>query len=368
MAAPESPLLGVSGAVEGAGADAGVAAHYGSPLREQRLLEAGRAIVDLSHLAILELSGEDRLSWLDSITSQSIAKLAPGESAETLVLDPHGHVEHSIRLVDDGEKTLMILENEQLEPLAAWLKRMRFTRRVDITERPDLAALASWRDPVADVTTVAVWRETWREVAAGGTQYATAEENLGAHPGEDFDLVLTIVPRAELSQLATRTLAGTLALEASRVAAWRPRWGFETDERLIPHEVDWLRSAVHLSKGCYRGQETVAKVHNLGHPPRRLVALHFDGSDAVFAQPGDELFVYGDDSAASVGAVTSAAMHTDDGAIGLALVRRNLPTDSTLTFSRDGAVVTALQTVVVPPDAGKIANVPRMPRLGRVKR
>ena len=81
--------------------------------------------------------------------------------------------------------------------------------------------------------------------------------------------------------MGDRPLAGIWAAEALRVAAWRPRLGFETDHRTIVHEVDWLRTAVHLHKGCYRGQETVARVHNLGRPPRRLVFLHLDGSGHV---------------------------------------------------------------------------------------
>ena len=73
-------------------------------------------------------------------------------------------------------------------------------------------------------------------------------------------------------------LAGTWAYEALRIAAGRPRLGLDTDHRTIPHELGWIETAVHLSKGCYRGQETVARVHNLGHPPRRLVRLHLDGA------------------------------------------------------------------------------------------
>ena len=96
---------------------------------------------------------------------------------------------------------------------------------------------------------------------------------------------------SDLDALAASSVpaAGTLALEALRIAAWRPRLATEVDERTIPHELDWLRSAVHLAKGCYRGQETVAKVHNLGHPPRRLVMLHLDGSDVVLPAHGDQV-------------------------------------------------------------------------------
>ena len=89
------------------------------------------------------------------------------------------------------------------------------------------------------------------------------------------------------------TLVGTWALEALRVAAWRPRLGHETDHRTIPHEVDWLRTAVHLTKGCYRGQETVARVHNLGRPPRRLVMLHLDGSGHGLPEQGADVLLDG---------------------------------------------------------------------------
>ena len=96
------------------------------------------------------------------------------------------------------------------------------------------------------------------------------------------------MPRADLAAaVGDRPLAGTWAAEALRIAAWRPRLGFETDHRTIAHEVDWLRTAVHLHKGCYRGQETVARVHNLGRPPRRLVFLHLDGSGHTLPARGD---------------------------------------------------------------------------------
>src|SRR5699024_12183905 len=111
-----------------------------------------------------------------------------------------------------------------------------------------------------------------------GWQYAAAEP----HPGAGWAWTQTIVEPAQWERLAGEAdlpCAGSLAAEALRIAAWRPRWETEVDERSIPHESDWLRSAVHLEKGCYRGQETVAKVHNRGHAPRRLTMLHLDGSE-----------------------------------------------------------------------------------------
>ena len=127
-----------------------------------------------------------------------------------------------------------------------------------------------------------------RPVAAAGRRHRgirTGRASTRASSGAWREL---LVPRADLAAaVGDRPLAGTWAAEALRVAAWRPRLGFETDHRTIPHEVDWLRTAVHLHKGCYRGQETVARVHNLGRPPRRLVFLHLDGSGHTLPAHGD---------------------------------------------------------------------------------
>jgi folate-binding protein YgfZ len=159
-------------------------------------------------------------------------------------------------------------------------------------------------------------------------------------------------------------VAGTLALEALRVAAWRPRFAREVDARSIPHELDWLRSAVHLAKGCYRGQETVAKVHNLGRPPRRLVQLDLDGSEAVLPLPGDTVL----DGDQEVGSVTSSALHHEEGPIALAVVKRSVPEAATLLVRTADADVAAAQRVIVPADAGPAVAVPRLPRLGAVRR
>ncbi|RFA09980.1 folate-binding protein YgfZ [Subtercola boreus] len=390
-----SPFLSLPGAVEASGADAGVAAHYGNPLREQRMLGEG-AVVDLSSRGVVSVTGPDRLSWLDSVTSQALKRLAPGDSAETLLLDPSGHVEHAIRVFDDGVTAWLLVDGPEAAPLAAWLDRMRFMLRVEVADRSDEFATVGWMpgaeaalEPfLAAPNGVALsWIDPWTEVVTGGHQYADTDE----HPAADFPWRESLVPRAALAGLAdvvragSLQVAGTLAFEALRIAAWRPRFSTEADERLIPHEVDWIRSAVHLNKGCYRGQETVAKVHNLGHPPRRLVMLHLDGSDAVLPSPGDEVFVADALAAATaasqseaatpaaataaVGLVTASALHFELGPVALAIVRRSTPVDATLATRSDGILVAATQEVIVPPEAGAaVGRIPRLPRLGAVRR
>jgi folate-binding protein YgfZ len=131
------------------------------------------------------------------------------------------------------------------------------------------------------------------------------------------------------------------AFEALRVAAHEPRLNRETHHRTIPHEVAWIGPAVHLQKGCYRGQETVARVHNLGRPPRRLVLLHVDGSTNHLPAHGAEVQVDG----RTVGFIGSAVHHYELGPVALAIVKRNVDASATLTV--DG--VAAAQEVIVDP-------------------
>jgi folate-binding protein YgfZ len=344
--------------------------HVGSPLIEQRALAAGEAVVPLGDRAVLAVTGEDRLSWLDSLTSQALAGLAPGVSTELLVLDPQGRVEHAASVLDDGETTWLIADRADAEPLLTWLRKMRFRLRVDPRDATDeyaviggTAAAVHRVGPAQPAAVPLVWTDPWPDVSPGGYGYAAVDP----HPGAERDWAEAIVTRDEERRIAEAAasgeiaLAGLVAAEALRVAAWRPRWSADVDERALPHELDWLRTAVHLSKGCYRGQETVAKVHNLGHPPRRLVALQLDGSASVLPERGAAVRV-GDDA---VGAVTSVALHFEEGPIALAIVRRTTPVDAALLVDTDDGPIAAAQEVVVPPEAGATANVPRLTRLSR---
>lgn len=367
-----SSFLRLPGAVEAP--DTGVAAHYGAPLIEQRALEAGDAIVDLGHHEILTIAGPDRLSWLHSFTSQSIVGLRPGESAETLLLDPNGRIEHPIRVIDDGERLWLLLDPGHGAGLLAFLQRMRFALRVEIEDRSAefatvLAMGGGAAAPAIEALGIAVatWHDPWGAVEPGGAQYAEQ------HPGEGWNAIRFLVPRAELGRVAELAdgaairAAGLSSLDALEIRAARPS-AAELDERAIPHEFDWLRSAVHLTKGCYRGQETVAKVHNLGHPPRRLVLLHLDGSAGELPEAGALVFRAGESAGAEarpVGRVTRVALHHEWGGIALALLKRSVAEDAALEVRLgDGpAAVAAAQEVVVPQEAGATRGVPRLPRI-----
>ena len=360
-----SPLLSRPGAVAAGGVDAGVAWHYGDPTGEQRALAAGSAVADLSHLGVVTVSGPDRLSWLNSITSQELTELAPRTSTELLVLSPHGHIEHAAGVVDDGEVTWLLTESASAASLAAWLDSMRFMLRVVVTD-----ASAEWAvlgEPVATEARAGEplsWLDPWPRTLPGGTRYGPDDD---AHPAANRRWRLVLVPRAGLSDAVTAReaaglrLVGTWATEAERIAAWRPRAGLDVDHRTIPHELDWLRTAVHLSKGCYRGQETVARVHNLGRPPRRLVMLHLDGSAHVLPEHGAIVTQDGRE----VGVVTSAARHHELCPIGLAMIKRSVPTEVELLVDVDGELVAAAQEVIV---QGEGVSVDRPTTRGQVAR
>jgi folate-binding protein YgfZ len=306
-----SPLLSRPGAVAADPPDEGVAAHYGDPFREQRALVAGEASVDLSHRPVVRVAGPDRLTWLHSLTSQHLEHLAPGVPTEALLLSPHGHVEHALYLVDDGEAVWAHVEPGTAGPLVEFLDRMRFWSKVEVEDLSPAYAVVL------------------RPTAVPGAPTRTV-----AHGVESF------VPRADLDEVLAGPVAGVWALEALRIADGQPRLGLETDHRTIPHELGWLETAVHLDKGCYRGQETVARVHNLGRPPRRLVLLHLDGSESELPVPGDPVLL----GERQVGTVTSSARHYELGPIALALVKRSTPVDETLLAGG----VAAAQEVLVP--------------------
>src|SRR6476469_4578720 len=296
-----SPLLAAPGAVAADGADAGVAAHYGDPLREQRLLTEGLAAVDLSHRGVVTVTGPDRLSWLHSITTQMLTGLAPLVSAESLVLSPKGHIEHDLHLVDDGETTWITTEPGTSGALAAWLSSMRFMLRVEVADvTADWAVVGEpMRAPTVPGEPLA-WSDPWPRLVGDTAAYSTAAD----HPGEQ--------------------------------PAWRPRLGFETDHRTIPHEVDWLRTAVHLHKGCYRGQETVARVHNLGRPPRRLVMLNLDGTAGTLPEIGEPVTT---GAGRTVGRRGTVAQHHELGPIALALGKRSVEPGTPLLVAGIDAMV-----------------------------
>ena len=302
------------------GPDVGVPWHYGDPMREQRLLDAGEGLVDLSHRGVITVTGPDRLSWLHSLTTQHLEGLEPERGVTTLVLSPHGHMEYVMYGVDDGETFWAHTEPGAAAALAGWLGGMRFLMRVEVSDKTSEYAV--------------VWSA---EQLPGDHLVRIGPDSLG---GQEL-----FVPRDGLTDtMNLGPRAGTWALEARRIAAGIPRIGLDTDHRTIPNEIGLLGAAVHLDKGCYRGQETVARVHNLGRPPRRLVRLHLDGSVDALPTPGAELELDG----RAVGFVGGSARHFELGPIALGLIKRSTPMDAQLSVQG----IAAAQEPLVDPEIG----------------
>jgi len=333
-----SPLVGRPGAVQQENGP--VAVHYGDPLREQRQLAEGAGLVDRSDRDVLVVPGADRLSWLHNLTSQHLEALADGTGTESLLLSPQGHVENHLVLADLDGTTWVDVEPGTGAALHTFLSRMRFLLRVEPALVTDSWAVLSLVGPKgAEVLAAA-------GLPAPAAPYEVRAEGAGfvrrmPPIGDGAPVVDLLVPRADLAAVADRllaagaSLAGSSAYEALRVEARRPRLGVDSDHRTIPNELQWLRTAVHLDKGCYRGQETVARVHNLGRPPRRLVLLHLDGVSEVLPEPGTPVLA----GTREVGRVGTVVRHHELGVVALALVKRSVGADTPLTIGEAVAAV-----------------------------
>jgi folate-binding protein YgfZ len=278
------------------GPDKGAIWHFGEPNQEQKALVAGNAWADLSHRGVISISGKDRLTWLHALTTQHLEKLEAGKWVEALILDVQGHVIDQLFLVDDGNATWLHTENSRTQEIFDYLSKMKFMLEVEVKDQSN---------------DYAVLRAPGKSDLLGGP-YA-------------------LVPRGELKDTTdafskAHTQVGMWALEAERVAQGRARLLFETDHKSIPNELGFINKAVHMDKGCYRGQETVAKVFNLGQPPRKLVRLHLDGSMVAMPEHGAKVFLEDKE----VGFIGTLARHYELGPIALALIKRNVPADSTL--------------------------------------
>lgn len=329
-----------------------------NPLTAQRAILSGDALVHLDDHAVVSVTGEDRLNWLHSLLSQNIKNLQPGQSTQALLLDPQGHIEQILNIFEDGETAWIIVAKSTVESLLAWLRKMIFRMKVVVADRRDeFEIVGTWG--VALAAAAFTWVDGWQQTAPGGHRYGDA-------PTEPWNLQLNAISVGGFPELANSAKWASIdALDALRIAAHRPGVS-EVDEKSLPHELDLLASAVHLSKGCYRGQETVAKVHNLGHPPRRLVLLHLDGSVHTLPYVGDQITLAidaGKDLVAAPGLVrghiASVAQHHEMGPIALAVILRGVPVDATLAVLGDHEPIAANQEEIVPANAGKVANVPR---------
>jgi folate-binding protein YgfZ len=364
---PPSPLLRRRGAIPppDGSPDAGVPWHFGDPFAEQRAAVRGAAVVDRSHRGVLAVPGADRLTWLHALTSQHLAALPEGAGTEALVLDAHGRVEqHAVLAHLDGCVWLSV-DPGHAESLLSYLRSMVFWSKVEP------------RDATAELAVLSViGPNTEGVLAAAGAAVPDRPEGVVALAGGGFaqrrpwpapDAADLWVPRQAVESWWDRLTgagaraAGSWTFEALRVESLRPRLGLDTDEKAIPNELNWIGQAVHLEKGCYRGQETVAKVHNMGRPPRRMVLLHLDGSLEVLPETGDPVLA----GERTVGRVGSVVRHHELGPIALALCKRSAPVDAELVAGQDDRAVPAAVDPDSVPEEGTAPGRAAVRRLGR---
>jgi folate-binding protein YgfZ len=332
-------------------ADAGVAAHYGDPVREQRTLATAVGLVDRSNRDVIAVPGAERASWLHTLTTQHLSDLTAGQGSELLVLSPNGHVEQHAFVTEDGTTAWLDTEPGAGAGLLKYLEMMRFFTKVEPRDATAEMAVLSLVGPGAadlfgDLAEPRVGAVPGPKFAAGTvppnatSRYAVREfeGGLARRVNNGVDL---LVPRSAKTAVIEKLgvpLAGLWAYEAIRVERHVPRLGWETDHRTIPSEVELTAPAVHLDKGCYRGQETIARVHHLGRPPRRLVLLHLDGiaTDQPPVQ-GTPVTLDG----RPVGFVGTAVRHHELGMIALAVLKRNVADDADLRVEESAAKVDA---------------------------
>ena len=384
--------------------------HFGNPLREQALLAQGQAWAWLSR-DVVEVSGADRLSYLTTVSTQVLTDLEnDGHCRQVLFLDANGHILYAALAVAGlvpaqaeqaapGEQSVLLLVDAGCgEGLAQLLNSRRFMLRVQAQVRPDLQVAGAIGDGVQKLAgvvenLVTTWRDPWPGITPGGSTYFTGTRHPGANyraggvvvaleagqtaPGQEQASSQEITPgqeiapsqapaAGELIQAGGLTQVGELAWEALRIEAGLPRWAREVDARAIPNELDWLRTGVHLNKGCYPGQETIARTVNLGRPPRRLVQLQLAGWQGQLPEVGARVYLPAGDNPAGkvVGAITSVARHWELGNIALALVRRGVPAQAELAVDLEAGYESASQELLVDPAGKAEASPSQRPGLG----
>lgn len=325
--------------------------HFDNPLTEQRRLLSGDAVILWSEKSVIEVSGERAKPWLHSLLSQNVSNLDPGESTEALLLDPQGRIEQLINVfVVADDQVLLAVAASRGQALLSWLQSMVFRSGVKVSDLSGQIQVVGAFAPIAEFAEFPCFTDSWPKPRAGGVRYGDWVQ--------PFDYREYLLP-AELALPERLQPAGQLAFDAIRVWAARPLVQ-DFDERALPHEFDLLSTAVHLSKGCYRGQETVAKVHNLGHPPRRLVLLEFEAAESL---PAHGASIREETSGRDVGRVLVAAQHFEAGPIALGLVSRNTISDALLVVESAGAHLRAHQQILVPPSAGGVVERPKLNKL-----
>ena len=314
-------------------ADAGAVWHYGDPFGEQRAAKNNSVIIDRSHSNILLITGKDRRYWLNSISSQYVSDLSNSMVTENLILSHHGHIENHWTQTELDKTIYLKTEPWKGTHLLNYLNKMIFW--ADIRVRfANMSVLSLLGPGIADSSVLKAIgieklpnKSKALQLSKGGLVWRL--------PGKNIRLDI-IVPRnmsVEYIKKITKTgvrPAGIWTYESIRVESKYPRLNLDADKRTIPHELNWIgiagRGAVHINKGCYKGQETVARVHNLGKSPRMLVILHLAVNANEYPTSGDLIKAKN----YIVGRIGTVVEHFLYGPIALALIKTGIHPDTQL--------------------------------------
>jgi folate-binding protein YgfZ len=250
------------------------------------LLASGKAFADLSYWRKVAVSGSDALDWLDDLVTADLSDLAPGRARQSLFLSPTGGVRASFTVAVPRGSLVLIQDPSQPAPIQQLLEPYVLASDVVLEDQTDDFAVFAFPGRTELPGTAGTDRST-PSVLGGGVDVVGA--------GEDHDALLR-------SLSGEYTQVGDEVVEDWRIRAGLPRFGVDALEGDLPQE-SGLYGAVSRQKGCFPGQEAVAKVDSLGHPRRVVLALEANGP----ASPGDMVMLDGSE----VGQITSAAVDGD---------------------------------------------------------
>ena len=295
---------------------------------EYRALTEGCGLVDRAGRGRLALTGPDRREFLHGQITQDVETLEPGHGRYAALLTHKGKMLSDMRVLDVGDELLLSCERAGLQEIFNMIRRYKLGADVELHKRTLEMGELSLIGPDA------------RRVAGADALGPDEHDNVRARIGEHdvilvaTDLGVDVFCAAEATEGVRGTLlaagaveVGEAAAELVRVESGRPRYGVDLDDNVIPQEAGLNERAVSFTKGCYVGQETVARLFYRGKPNRHLRGLKLSAE----VEPGTPLLL----GEKEVGRVTSVAVSPALGPIGLALVRRQAEPGSTITAGED---------------------------------
>lgn len=319
---PANPLLSVhqqAGAQFQTYAQTEIVSTFGGFQLEYAAIRRSAAVMDLAHRGILQLTGKDRLEFLNNLLSNQLwdkaAKrgLSAGEGVYAFFLNVKGRIVADMNVLELGESTLLEMDARLVEPVRKALDRYLFAEQVKMSSQVGVLHEIAVHGPGAGEALGAVLEGPLAElgamgscgarVAASGAQVTVFRDDVCGVPG-----LVVIVPAEAAGDLWGQLAAkarpiGWAAFNTARIEAGRPIFGIDFDENTLPAETGQLGRAVSLTKGCYLGQEIVSRMHSRGQLARQVVGIRMN-DDALPVAP----VTVQDEQGAEIGQITSSTL------------------------------------------------------------